>query len=257
MKKGLRRHASWQELLAAPAPCSHILQIYDSDEFLAAGVGVFAAEGLRAGEAVLLTGTSEHLAAVRRKLAARGVDAEAAERQGQLMLGDVVQALEHGIPDETLSKMRADERFTGLRWWGEMTSTLIQRGETRAGLAAEDLGNAAAEKHGIAVFCSHMCDRFDPAGYDVLLPQLCCKHSHVIPAEDYVEHRLAVNRAIAEVIGEIKGPMLQSLLSWKGLSCELPSSQMLLFWVRDAMPERFRDVLSRAKAYQLEQSTQP
>ena len=63
------------------------------------------------------------------------------------------------------------------------------------------------------MFCSHLCDRFDPAGYDALLPQLCCKHSHVIPAEDYVEHRLAVNRAIAEVIGEIKGPMLQSLLS--------------------------------------------
>ena len=27
---------------------------------------------------------------------------------------------------------------------------------------------------------------------------MCCKHSHVIPAEDYVRYRLAVNRAIAE-----------------------------------------------------------
>jgi hypothetical protein len=66
-----------------------------------------------------------------------------------------------------------------------------------------------------------------------------------------VRHRLAVNRAIAEVVGEIKGPLLQSLLSWKGLTCELPSSQALLFWIRESMPERLQDVLARARAYQL------
>ena len=65
-----------------------------------------------------------------------------------------------------------------------------------------------------------------------------------------MRHRLAVNRALAEVVGEIKGPLLQSLLSWKGLTCDLSSSQAILFWVRDAMPEHFHDVLARAKAYQ-------
>jgi hypothetical protein len=70
-----------------------------------------------------------------------------------------------------------------------------------------------------------------------------------------VRHRLAVNRAIAEVVGDIKGPLLQSLLSWKGLACDLPSSQALLFWVRDALPEHFQDILSRARTYQLEEAT--
>jgi hypothetical protein len=78
---------------------------------------------------------------------------------------------------------------------------------------------------------------------------MCCAHTHVIPAEDYVRHRLAVNRAIAEIIGEIEGPLLQSLLSWNGLSCDLPTSQALLFWVRETLPEQFPPVLARAKAY--------
>jgi hypothetical protein len=58
-----------------------------------------------------------------------------------------------------------------------------------------------------------------------------------------------VNHAIREVIGELRGSMLQSLSSWKGLACDLPSSQALLFWVREFMPEQFEAVLARARAY--------
>jgi hypothetical protein len=43
--QGQKGHASWQELLASPAPGTHILQIYDNDEFLASAVAFFAAEG--------------------------------------------------------------------------------------------------------------------------------------------------------------------------------------------------------------------
>ena len=52
-----------------------------------------------------------------------------------------------------------------------------------------------------------------------------------------------------EILGEIKGPLLQSLLSWKGLACDLPSSQALLFWVRETLPDQFHSVLARVKVY--------
>ena len=42
---------------------------------------------------------------------------------------------------------------------------------------------------------------------------------------------------------------LKSLLSWKGLACDLPSSQALLFWVRETLPDQFHSVLARVKAY--------
>jgi hypothetical protein len=242
--------------------------MYDSDDFLSAAVAHFAAEGLRSGESVLLTGTREHLAGIERKLRSAGVDAEAAERSGQLARTDVDEALAvlmsngrldgnrfDDLTGEALAQALADPRFTGARWWGEITSTLHQRGEREAGLAAERLGDAAAKKHGATVFCSFLCDRFDARGYDEVLKDLCCVHSHVIPAEDYARHRLAVNRAVAEVIGEIHGGLLQSLASWKGLTCDLPSSQALLFWLRETMPERFEAVLERARAYQTDKES--
>ena len=263
MRKGsAHRHASWQDLLASPSTASHIVQIYDSDEFLASGVALFAAEGLQRGEAVLLTGTEAHLHAVREQLRARGIDNDAAIRSGQLSVNDVRRAaaalLRDGALDpalfETLAaaalaRAKADARFSGVRWWGEITNFLSQQGNSAAGLAAEALADGAVKRHGVTIFCSFLCDRFDPQGYDGMLRDLCCRHSHVIPTEDYVRHRLAVNRAIEETIGEIKGPLLQSLVSWKGLACDLPSSQALLFWVREALPEQFRHVLERVKAY--------
>lgn len=260
------RHASWRELLASPAPASHIVQIYDSDDFVVAGVSLFAAEGLRRGEVVLLTGTPAHLLGVRRTLASNGVDAEAAIREGQLSLSDAregAQAIfKDGKPDRArfqaavgglLARACADPRFSGARWWGEISNLLQQAGNPRAALLAEELGDAAGKEHGVTIFCSYLFDRFDPRGYDGILREVCARHSHVIPAEDYVRHRLAVNRAIADVVGDIKGPLLQSLLSWKGLACDLPSSQALLFWIQEALPEHFHEVLSRAKAYQLQE----
>jgi hypothetical protein len=153
------------------------------------------------------------------------------------------------ISAAAVEKARGVGRFSGLRWWGETSNFLLQQGEPRAALALEDLGTAAARKHGAAMLCSFLFDRFDPHGYDGILRDTCCKHSHVIPAEDYVRYRLAVNRAIAEILGEIKGPLLQSLLSWQGMACDLPSSQALLFWIRETLPDQFHSVLARVKIY--------
>jgi len=148
-----------------------------------------------------------------------------------------------------LKKARAGGRFSGLRWWGEISNFLLQQGNPRAALALEDLGAVAARSHGASMLCSFLLDRFDPLGYDGILKDVCCRHSHVIPADDYVRYRLAVNRAIAEILGEIKGPLLQSLLSWNGPPCDLPSSQALLFWIRETLPDQFHPVLARVKVY--------
>ena len=236
--------SSWKTVLASPPRGSHILQIYDSDDFLSAAAAHFAAEGIKQGEAVLLTGSGEHLAAIEGRLRSLGVDAE----RGQLVRTDLQQAL-LGMPQATVEAALADPRFTGVRWWGEITSTLCQRGQREAGLAAERAADEIAKKQGVKVLCPHLGDKYDPRAYDDTLMHLCCLHSHVIPAEDYARHRQAVNRAIAEVVGDIKGTLLQSLNSWRGLACDLPSSQAVLFWLRETLPEKFEAVLARARAY--------
>jgi hypothetical protein len=258
-------HTSWRELLCAPPPAAHVLQLYDNDPFLTRAVAHFAAEGLRNGEAVLLTGTPAHAEAIRAELDAAGVDRAAALRNGQLVERDVHEQIARVMKGRSLDADRfrsasasameplfADARFSGVRWWGEMTTTLAAHGEREAGLAAERLADDAAKRYGVRVLCSCPCDRYDAHAYGEALSELCSVHSHVIPAEDYVRHRLAVNRAIAEVVGELKGSVLQSLASWRGLGCSLPSSQALLFWLREAMPERFEAVLARARTHHMQ-----
>jgi hypothetical protein len=258
--------ASWRELLASPTSASHVVQIYDAHDFLASAVAHFAAEGLRRGEAVLLYGTREHLAAIRGELLGSGVDLEAARRSGQLSLGDLHAALAaiapHGPVDPALydalaggalEKVRSDGRFSAVRWWGEMSNLLYHHGDRKSALLAEKCGDALNRKHGAALLCSFLCDKFDSQGYHGMLDDMCAMHSHLIPASDYVRHRLAVNHAIAHVVGDIKGPLLQSLSSWKGPQCNLPSSQALLFWLRDALPEHFSAVLAHARAYETQE----
>ena len=262
MQTSLSANHSWRQLLAAPAPASHIVQLYDHDAFLETAVAHFAAEGLQRGEAVLLTGTDTHLEAICRRLGAEGVDASAAARSGQLALSDVHEAIGLIAPQGQLDEPRftaatrdaiaqtlGERRFAGLRWWGEITNTLYHRGHAEAGFRAEELGDAAAKELGFTIFCSFLCDRFNPQAYDGALHTVCCQHSHVIPADDYGHHRIAVNRAIGEVVGDLRGTLLQSLASWKGVPFEAPSSQALLFWVRDELPQHFDAVLERTREH--------
>lgn len=250
-------NSSWRELLASPAPASHILQLYDGDAFLVTAVAHFAAEGLSRGDAALLTGTNEHLARVRARLEGLGVDAAGALHSGQLAVSDVHQVLAGGSVDAearaALGRAREDGRFVGVRWWAEIANVLHHGGERKRGLAAERKGDAVAKQYGAAVLCSFMADKYDPRQYDDVLHELCCVHSHVVPAEDYARHRMAVNRAIAEVVGDMKGALLQSLTTWKGPGCQLPSSQALIFWLREALPEHFDAVLARAREHHLNQ----
>lgn len=267
MQRSFTGSASWKELLASPPRPSHVVQIYDAHDFLASAVAHFAAEGLHRGEAVLLYGTREHLGAIEHRLAGAGVDIGAATHNGQLSLGDVQAALAaiaplgpvdpalyDAVAGGLLEKACSDGRFCGVRWWGEMSSILYHHGNRKSALVAEKCGDALNTKHGAALLCSFLCDRFDAGGYGGMLEDMCCTHSHLIPAEDYVGHRLAVNRAVAEVVGEIEGPLLQSLSSWRGTQCNLPSSQALLFWLRETQPEHFHSVLARARAYQTNES---
>lgn len=256
------QHSSWKELLAVPPARSHLLQIYDSHAFLACAVAHYAAAGLQRGEAVRLDGTQAHLDATLEQLRALGVDADEPRRTGRLVLGDVEAELDafsadgpiqrpafDALLDEVFAATHADRRWTGFRWWAEFAPAMMRRGDWEAARMIEGAAGAALARHDGVIFCSSLCDRFEAKGYDEMR-DLCGAHTHVIPADDYVVHRLTVNRAIADVVGEIRGSLLHSLSTWQGPGCDLPSSQALLFWLRDTQPEHFDAVLARARAYE-------
>lgn len=260
MQKSVSSFSSWSELLSGAPRAAHIVQLYDRDAFLVRAVAHFAAEGLEKGERVVLAGTRAHLEDISAALRLRGIDTAGATHAGWLVAGDIDEAVESAWRGGGLSEGRLREAVEStlrplvaggraVRWWAESTDALRRRGRAEDAVRWDRIGYDAVSRHAVRVLCSVACDRFAPGPYSGELQDMCRAHTHVIPAEDYVKHRLAVNRAIAEVVGEIRGSLLQSLTSWSGFACELPSSQAMLFWVRETLPERFDAVLAAARAH--------
>ena len=251
---------SWRELLAEPGEDGHIVQLYQDEDFYAEAVSHFAAEGIARGESIILVATGPHWESLSRRLKGRDLDVDELFRRGQLTLLDADETLPKFMagndPDgtvfkplarQTIAKARAGGKYPRVRWWGEMVNVLYVGGNLRGSNRLEELFDEIAREESIAIFCSFLMDKFDPRIYDEVFGNACRTHGHVIPADDYVQHRLTVNRAVADVIGEIRGPMLQSLMSWRGGPCRMPSSQSLLLWIREKMPEHFEPVLARAR----------
>jgi hypothetical protein len=265
-KSALPRPAtSWRRLLAEPGEDGHIVQLYQDDDFYSEAISHFAAEGFARGESIILVATRPHWDLISRNLHGKGFDLGALFRQGQLTLLDADATLpkfmKGNLPDggifkplakQTIAKARADGKYRRVRWWGEMVNCLYVEGNPRGSNRLEEFFDQVAHEENVAIFCSFLMDKYDPKIYDEAFGNVCRTHSHVIPADDYARHRVTVNRAVAEVIGEIKGPLLQSLVSWKAARALMPSSQALLLWVKEHLPQSFERVLARARELERE-----
>jgi len=252
---------SWRKLLADPGENGHIVQLYQDDDFYGEAISHFTAEGLVRGESIILVATEPHWRNISGRLHAKGFDTAALFRQGQLTLLDADATLPKfmagNTPDgaifkplakQTIERARAGGKYPRVRWWGEMVNVLYVDGNPRGSTRLEEFFDEVAHEENIAIFCSFLMDKFDPKIYDEAFGNVCRTHSHVIPVDDYARHRVTVNRAVAEVIGEIKGPLLQSLVSWRSAAPTLmPTSQALLLWVKEHLPQSFEPVLARAR----------
>jgi hypothetical protein len=251
---------SWRKLLADPGEDGHIVQLYQDDDFYGEAISHFAAEGLVRGESIILVATKPHWENISARLHGKGFDTAALFRQGQLTLLDAEATLPkfmvHNTPDgsifkplakDTIERARAGGKYPRVRWWGEMVNVLYVNGNPSGSNRLEQFFDEVAHEERIAIFCSFLMDKFDPAIYDEAFGHVCGTHSHVIPCDDYARHRMVVNQAVKEVIGDIKGPVLQSLVSWLGAPSQMPSSQALLVWIKQHMPQYLAPVLARAR----------
>ena len=119
---GSTPHVFWGEL----APCDHVVQFYaDEDGFLDA-LQPYVAEGIAAGEAVVLVVTPVHLAALEQRLAGAGVDLEQARRQGFYTALDARHTLDlfmvDGWPDDDRFAKVVDSSTCGRTCAGRRTS---------------------------------------------------------------------------------------------------------------------------------------
>jgi hypothetical protein len=254
--------ARWKELLASPGPDGHIVQLYQDDAFFGDAIAHFAAEGLARGESIILVATGPHWENVSGRLARKGLEVDDLRRRGQITLLDANRTLptflDHDMPDakvfkdlarRTIQKARAGGRYPRVRWWGEMVNVLYEDGNGRGSTRLEELFDEVAHEESIAVFCSFSMDKFDRKIYDGPLGDVCRTHAHLIPAEDEVRYRACVDRAVADVLGTLEGPLLRSVLSWKGMSTGMPAAQELLLALKEVVPDRFEGLLAAARRH--------
>jgi len=252
----------WDQVVAAAAPCDHIVQLYQDQDFLNRAVCRFAGAALSNGEGIILVPTLTHWNAIRSRLVAEGVDVEAARDRGQLTVidadGFLPSFMSHTMPDspvflglagDVIGQARAGGRYQKVRWWGEMVNVLWERGDVAASMNLEDMFDQLAHKHDIAIFCSFLMDNFDGEVHARMLPRLGTNHSHLIPVEDYARLERAVADALRETVGSDEAHVLESrLLSDYRRPFEMPRAQALLLVLRQAFPTVAEPVLQRSRA---------
>jgi len=251
----------WCGLLDAAAPRDHIVQLYQDEKFLSRAVCRFAVSAINHGEGVILVPTSAHWNALRPRLEAEGVDVKAAQSCGQLTVIDADQLLPNvmrnsmpdaplflGLAGETIARARGGDRFTKVRWWGEMVNVLWERGDVAASMGLEDLFHKLAHDRDIAIFCSFLMDNFDGEVHARMLPRLGQNHSHLIPVEDYARLERAVAAALREAVGSADAGVLeQQLLTRYAAPFNMPRSQAMLLALRETLPLVADTVLQRSR----------
>jgi excisionase family DNA binding protein len=189
---------------AGPAPrfhwshaCDHehLVQLYESDDYLATSVGAYFESGLRSGEGCVLIATPAHRDAVEAALAAGGsFDLEAARARGQYVSIDAAEALSQFMvgaqPDPArfaaaMGKLvRATARGRpGARAFGEMVALLWADGNRAGAIRLEELWNDLQRRHKFTLFCAYPMSGF--ADDEHGLGDVCATHSRVVPAESY------------------------------------------------------------------------
>jgi PAS domain S-box-containing protein len=185
------------ELLAQPAHENHIVQFYETDDFLCDTVAHFLSAGLTADEPLIVIATPEHREQFCRRLQLRGFDVDGAQKSGQLVLLDARETLAHfmvnGMPDwqkfkavvgAVITKSR-EGRDGRVRAYGEMVDLLWRDGNPNAAIALEELWNDVGKIHSFSLLCAYVMGNFYKEADGEHFHEVCRTHTHVIPAEGF------------------------------------------------------------------------
>ncbi|HEV7128905.1 MAG TPA: MEDS domain-containing protein, partial [Ktedonobacterales bacterium] len=130
----------------------HIVQFYETDDFLIDVLSGFMRQGLRAGDACVVIATQAHRVQLETQLKAGGLDLAAARRRGTYRTLDAAEMLTmfmvEGLPDPSRFResvggeiKRAAKGGRSVRAFGEMVALLWLEGNPAAALRLEKLWN--------------------------------------------------------------------------------------------------------------------
>jgi hypothetical protein len=174
----------------------HDVQFYKSDDYLTTAAVNFLAEGVRAGQPIIVIATEAHRMAFAQGLRASGLDPDAA-LSGRLAIWlDARETLElfmeGGLPNPELftatvgsvfEKLLDKRNYLVVRAYGEMVDLLWKDGNTEGAFLLEQLWNELGRKYKYSLLCGYALDNFlHETGVDAFR-KICGHHTHALPLE--------------------------------------------------------------------------
>ncbi len=175
----------------------HIVQFYDTDDFLVDVLADFVANGLAAGQAAVVIATEEHRRSLVARLEPRDLDLAGAIASGRVslldaratlatfMVGDTPdwdrfkQAIEPVL--EAARSSGPDARPLGLRAYGEMPDVLWRSGNPAGALLLEEMWNDLREEDSFTLLCAYVVTNFHDETHG--LHRACSSHNRVHPPQ--------------------------------------------------------------------------
>jgi len=175
---------------------SHVVQFYDSEEFLSRAIAAFFAEASRVGGPMVMVVRRPLFERVMTQLRSSVVTATT-DLPKRITFVDAEATLEHVMPGGELDLQRLDRAFDGLleeaaridghgTLWvvGEMVDLLCKQGKRQTAIAFEERWNQlCAGRRPIFTACSYRMDLFGDDAHGDSLLAICRQHTHVFPTE--------------------------------------------------------------------------
>lgn len=171
----------------------HLVEFYETEEFLVASVADYVVSALRSDAAAIVVATAEHRGAFADAIAALGVDVEDAADEGRYIVVDAAELLSmfmvDGAPDgdrfEGLVTPLLDRAADGhreVRVYGEMVALLWDAGDVTSTIALEDMWNELAAIREFSLLCGYPISAFDVQSRG-LFEHICGQHTSVRPQQ--------------------------------------------------------------------------
>jgi MEDS: MEthanogen/methylotroph, DcmR Sensory domain len=186
---------SRSDFLSSPK-CGHLVQFYDSDDFVLGIVSSLAAHALDEGDASVIVATTEHLDRLERLLEMQGTKLEALRAAGRYVALDAAATLSQfmvdGWPDDAkfndlvggVVRSAIEKSPNGFTFaFGEMVALLCAAKQTAAAVRLEQLWNSLAKAHRFSLYCAYPMDSFGSELDLHAVLEICAEHSLTIPAE--------------------------------------------------------------------------
>jgi DNA-binding CsgD family transcriptional regulator/PAS domain-containing protein len=181
-------------LLTEETAHSHLVQFYETDEFLVDTASEFIGSSLRDGHAAIVIATPTHRRAFEAALNASGIDlAATGDRYLALDAAEMLERLiVDGVPDaasfrDTIGALVEHASANGrqVRVFGEMVALLWSAGDLASTIALENLWNDREASHQLAKLCAYPLHAFDDEASSEAFEHVCEQHTAVIPTESY------------------------------------------------------------------------